>query len=367
MLSQCARDPSRTDQGVVRVAIGRAAYLAAPRLELVVSDTLCGARYACPAEHLVRAAISGSGEVAVLTDRSSIFVMSGARPLRQIVFDNTAIGNLRSEAALEATPDGGWQMLLPGSARFTTVDSTGQWNGSDLIPLSESFYGATAFEGRLVQMILPATPIVGDSVEAEFVGVAPRSISGVTLARIKTVSVRSTKSDLMPLPPFFRPRPVWVPIARDTVLYSDRADYRISWLSRTGPWRELVVDAPLREVTPEELDDVSARFLAQMPKVPFFRSAMTRDVARRRDAAARFHPPISSVLVASDRTILAAGVADPDSGTVRWDLLDPAGALLGYFELGDLDRILWFDDSRIVLFTRDEQERRVVRSLSLRR
>lgn len=313
----------------------------------------------------MRVAVSRDGEVALLTERSSVFVVSAQRSLRQIVFDNNPIGNLQSEAAIEATSNGGWRLLIPGSARFISVDSVGRLDNTTLIPLDADFFGAAAFEGSLVKMHLPAAATAGDSVEAEFVGVTPREGFRGPWARLRTASVRSTKSDLIPLPPFFRTRPLWTPIAPDTVLYADRSAYRVAWVGRAGPWRELRVDAPLREVTPEELNAESARFLAQMPKSPRFREALSQDVERRRNGAPRNHPAVSSLLIAGDRRMLVASGVDPESGIVRWDLFDGDGSILGHFEMADYERVLNFEGRRLILGSRGAADRSVVRWVSL--
>lgn len=361
----CSSEPAPVAPSVTLVSIDRETYLAAPRVRFIEGDTICGARPACPNEEPLRVAVSRDGEVALLTERSSVFVVSAQRSLRQIVFDNNPIGNLQSEAAIEATSNGGWRLLIPGSARFISVDSVGRLDNTTLIPLDADFFGAAAFEGSLVKMHLPAAATAGDSVEAEFVGVTPREGFRGPWARLRTASVRSTKSDLIPLPPFFRTRPLWTPVAPDTVLYADRSAYRVAWVGRAGPWRELRVDAPLREVTPEELNAESARFLAQMPKSPRFREALSQDVERRRNGAPRNHPAVSSLLIAGDRRMLVASGVDPESGIVRWDLFDGDGSILGHFEMADYERVLNFEGRRLILGSRGAADRSVVRWVSL--
>lgn len=201
-----------------------------------------------------------------------------------------------------------------------------------------------------IRLIVPGGRRLGDTVTAEFQFTAPSDRRGELLATIPQPATFVSGASGVPLAPFFRASPIWRLGPDGSVVFIEPSEYRIEWRVNDGVSRRLLVAARRRPVTSEELETLSARYIAKMPQNNArFLAAIEEDLARRRREASRYHPLVSDLHVDEAGQLWVRGAPDVDTDSVRWDVFSPDLSVVQALQFDGLDRVLYANGRRLLL------------------
>lgn len=344
---------------VETVRVDSAAWAAMPTLSLDSSATVCSRESgrACPTADPLLGATRADGAVALASRRGALYVLPrDGRPPRQLLFDGN-VGNVGlTGGSLEPSGDSAWWFHLPDALARQLVDSTGRVLANEFSTFRAEFAGSAMAGGLFVRLLVPGAPAVGDTVEAAFEVVRPRTRAGERLASMRMRARFREGANIVPLAPFFRPQPIWRVTADERILACDPTAYEMVWLDARGPVRRLVVDAPRRPVLGEELDALEARFMAGIPRSNgMFLRAAQADVARRRRDAGAYHAAVTDLRTTADGRLWVRRSPDVETDSVRWELFSAALAPLGAVMLDGTDQLLAIEPGRLLLARRTER------------
>jgi hypothetical protein len=157
------------------------------------------------------------------------------------------------------------------------------------------------------------------------------------------VQKRTAPADGIPLAPFFTARPVWDVDPAGGLVYSNGSEYSVLRFTSAGaPALEIrAVGVESRAVTQRDVEAQRASMADLYPK------GANRPV--RSDSAAARHPAITDLRCLRDSTFLLRRVPAEARDSVRWDLWEISGRLLGQLQLDVRDHVVDGDRGRILV------------------
>lgn len=341
------------------VTISRNEYIGARRLNLESMVPLCvpAGVGACELRELRSAAASATIGAILVGPGGTVQVHDTAgRWVRSIGSPGTQAGQYRDPAAMLIDRGGTLRIYDMGSLQLLTFDTLGKLVATARMPVPVGLKNlATAPQlgpTGVLYFEAPGGDVLGAPVEGTFVRAEPSAAIARRQMSVITRAQSVIGRDLQPARPFFMARPEWAIDPDGGVVFTNADSAILVRFDSAGhPDLRIRIDAPIVAPTPADIDVEMRRQIGGF-STPAWRARAKLQLERAARAATSF-PAVSALRILEDHSILVRGVAPPSADSLRWDVIDREGRLLGYFRLERSSLVIGGRLSRVLVVARD--------------
>jgi len=315
------------------IRISREAYVSADTLHLRQVRLICGPQSTCPFKNIGVAAAS-TGGIALLGDyRGQLYLIHPGRT-ELVALGRIGSGPGEYHAVVAAAFDSadGVALFDAEERRMLRYDSTGKNTvtaGATLPP--PVVFGVQIVASQAVMLSIPPGSRNAGRVAASLYRVG---VDGPVerLGGFPLEPVTLGKSDLLPVRPFFKPKPVWAARSDKAYAFSDGAQFDLRIARNDSTVLRIVADPPPVPITDADIktrrDEATGFGLS-----PLMRKQLERQLRDAVSATGKVFPEITDLVYLEDGYLLVRGAAPPSADLVRWDLITPDGGLVGLIQL----------------------------------